>query len=59
MIEFSDDAARFARQRMIALALDLADQSFVKIERSDEQFFQAGIAGETGECVENHRYLFG
>ena len=52
MIEFCDDAGRFARQRVIALALDLADQSFVEIERSDEQFFQSRIAGQTGECVE-------
>ena len=59
MIEFCDDAGGLARQRVIALALDLADQSFVEIERSNEQFFQAGIAGQASECVENHRHLFG
>src|SRR6266700_1703809 len=59
VIEFCDDAARFPRERVIALALDLADQSFVEIERSDEQFFQTGITGQTGECVENDGHLFG
>jgi len=31
----------------------------VEIERSDEQFFQTRIAGQTGERVENHGHLFG
>jgi hypothetical protein len=59
MIEFGDDAGRFACQCVIALALDQSDKAAVQIERRHHQLLQAGITGQTGESVKNHCHFLG
>ena len=44
---------------MIALALDQADQPALQIERRDQQFFHARVAGQTGQRVEDDRHFLG
>ena len=44
---------------MVALALNQSDKAAVHIKRRHHQFFQAGIAGEASQCVENDCYFLG
>src|SRR5262249_29716399 len=47
-IQLRNDARWLACPRVVALTLDQFDQSAMHIERRDHQFFQAGVASETG-----------
>ena len=58
-IQFRDDTSRFARARVISLALDQLDETAVHVERCDHQFLQARITGETRKRVENSCHLLG
>ena len=52
-IELHDHAAGFSGRGMVAFAFDHSDEAVLQVEGRHQQFFQAGITGQTGEGVED------
>src|SRR4029077_17253842 len=52
-VQLRNNARRFARAGIVALAFDQLDKPAMHIEWRDHQFFQTGITGKTGQRVKH------